>query len=124
MGNSILGLTAIILATSFAAAGLGILIAVFSKTVSQANALSTIVILLFSAIGGSWFPRFLMPAWMQKLSWFTVNSWGIEGFYNIMIRKKGISGIIEEVSVLIAFAVFFFIAATVKFIKDAKKANF
>jgi ABC-type multidrug transport system permease subunit len=39
-----------------------------------------------SSIGGSMMPVFLMPAFLQKISVFTVNYWGIQGFYDIFWR--------------------------------------
>jgi ABC-type multidrug transport system permease subunit len=40
-----------------------------------------------SAIGGSMIPSFIMPAFMQKLSIFSVNYWGIQGFYDVYWRE-------------------------------------
>jgi hypothetical protein len=31
-------------------------------------------------------PTFIMPVFMQKISVFTVNYWGIQGFYDIFWR--------------------------------------
>lgn len=44
----------------------------------QARGLSTLIILIMSAIGGSMIPLFLMPAIMKKIAVFSVNYWGIQ----------------------------------------------
>src|ERR1051326_3217993 len=47
--------------TAFAVAAFGMLLASACKTRAQLGALSTLVILIMSSIGGSMFPWFLMP---------------------------------------------------------------
>jgi ABC-2 type transport system permease protein len=47
--------------TAFAVAAFGMLLASACQTRAQLGALSTLVILIMSSIGGSMFPRFLMP---------------------------------------------------------------
>jgi ABC-2 type transport system permease protein len=54
------------LCTAFAVAAFGMLLASICRTRAQLGALSTLLILVMSAIGGSMFPRFLMPQAMQK----------------------------------------------------------
>jgi len=39
-----------------------------------------------SCIGGSMIPLFAMPLFMQKISVFSVNYWGVQGFYDIFWR--------------------------------------
>jgi ABC-2 type transport system permease protein len=52
--------------TAFAVAAFDMLLASVCRTRAQLGALSTLVILVMSSIGGSMFPRFLMPEAMQK----------------------------------------------------------
>jgi ABC-type transport system involved in cytochrome c biogenesis permease component len=68
--------------TAFAVATFGILLASACKTGAQLGALSTLVILIMSSIGGSMFSRFLMPEAMQKAGLLTINAWAIDGFTN------------------------------------------
>ena len=44
-----------------------------------------------SCIGGSMIPTFIMPVFMQKISVFSVNYWGIQGFYDIFWRMLPIN---------------------------------
>jgi ABC-2 type transport system permease protein len=52
--------------TAVAVASFGILLASICRTRAQLGALSTLLILIQSSVGGSMFPRFLMPQAMQK----------------------------------------------------------
>jgi ABC-type multidrug transport system permease subunit len=75
-----------ILATAYACSGFGVLLASVAKSRQQVQGLSTLIVLVMSCIGGSMVPTFIMPAFMQKISVFSVNYWGIQGFYDIFWR--------------------------------------
>src|SRR6185436_17963589 len=68
-------------ATAFACSSFGVFLASFAKSRQQVQGLSTLIILVMSAVGGSMIPLFLMPSWMQKIAVVSVNYWGIQGFY-------------------------------------------
>jgi ABC-2 type transport system permease protein len=61
------GFLVMTIATAAAAAGFGLVLATLARTRAQLSGISTIVILIMSALGGSMFPRFLMSESMQKL---------------------------------------------------------
>ena len=79
-------LALMILATAYACSSFGVFLASFAKSRSQVQGLSTLLILVMSCIGGSMVPTFVMPEIMQKISVFSVNYWGIQGFYDIFWR--------------------------------------
>lgn len=97
--------------TAFAVAAFGLLLASICKTRAQLGALSTLVILIMSSIGGSMFPRFLMPESMQKAGLFTINAWAIDGFTKIFWRDEPISHLWPQVLVLLAIGVVLFAIA-------------
>jgi ABC-2 type transport system permease protein len=92
------------LAMAAAATGMGLLLAVTCRTRKQLEGISTLIILVMSALGGSWFPLFVTPAWYQKLGHFTINAWAMDGYQGILWYGKGLSGVMKEVSVLLAIA--------------------
>ena len=94
--------------SAVAVAAFGILLASISSTRAQLGALSTLVILVMSSIGGSMFPRFLMPEGMQKAGLLTINAWAIDGFTKVFWREEPVAHLWPQVLVLGAIAVFLF----------------
>ena len=97
--------------TSLASAGLGLTLAAACKTRAQLGSLTTLVVLVMSALGGSMVPRFLMPQLLQKVGYVTFNAWAIEGFTKIFWREEPVSHIWPQVLVLLAAACLFFAIA-------------
>jgi ABC-2 type transport system permease protein len=97
--------------TAFAVAAFGMLLASICHTRAQLGAVSTLLILMMSCIGGSMFPRFLMPAAMQKAGLFTINAWAIDGFTKVFWRDLPVSALWPQVSVLLAVALVLFVVA-------------
>ena len=68
-----------------AATGWGMLIASFSKTPGQASAAGATITLVFAISAGNFIPRFLMPSWIQTISFISPNAWGLEAFNQIRL---------------------------------------
>ncbi len=94
-----------VIATAFAVSSIGIFLAAISKSRQQAQSLSTLVILVMSAMGGSMIPLFIMPEIMSKVAIFSVNYWGIQGFYDIFWRQLPLSDILPKILILTATGV-------------------
>ncbi len=99
------------LSTAFAVAAFGMLLAAICRTRAQLGALSTLLILIMSAIGGSMFPRFLMPEAMQKAGLWTINAWAIDGFEKVFWRDLPVTALWQQVSVLLAIGIVLFAVA-------------
>jgi ABC-2 type transport system permease protein len=99
------------LCTAFAVAAFGMLLASICRTRAQLGALSTLLILVMSAIGGSMFPRFLMPEAMQKAGLWTINAWAIDGFTKVFWRDLPVTALWQQVSVLLAIGIVLFAVA-------------
>src|SRR5215469_253563 len=105
-GFFVMGLT-----TAVAVAAFGLLLAAICKTRAQLGALSTLVILVMSSIGGSMFPRFLMPQSMQKAGLLTINAWAIDGFTKVFWRDEPVTHLWPQVLVLMGIAIVLFAIA-------------
>ena len=105
--------------SSMASAAFIMMIATLCKSRKQLEGLSSIVILIMSAVGGSMMPRFIMPAFVLKLSSVAFNAWAMDGFLKVFwynTPDQSILGsIVGEVAVILAMAAAFlsvaFIAA-------------
>jgi ABC-type Na+ efflux pump permease subunit len=115
------GLILMIIATSFAVSSLGIFLAAIAKTRQQAQNLSTIIILIMSAIGGSMIPLFIMPAILQRIALLSVNYWGIQGFYDIFWRTLPLEAILPKILILMTIGVVMTLASIQLFKKRIMK---
>ena len=121
MSVNIPGLIFMIIATSFAVSSLGIFLAAVVKTRQQAQNLSTIIILVMSAIGGSMIPLFVMPTILQKIALLSVNYWGIQGFYDLFWRVLPLEEILPKILILMSIGLIMTLASVRLFKKRIMK---
>jgi ABC-2 type transport system permease protein len=98
-------------ATSFAVASFGMLLATVSRSRGQQAAISTLLILTMSAVGGSMVPRFVMPEAMKTAGLFTFNAWAIDGYTKVFWRDEPVSHLAPQVAVLIGAGMVLFLIA-------------
>lgn len=98
-------------ATALTCSAFGLLLASAARTRAQLGAISTLAVLTISAVGGSMFPRFLMPPGLQKASLVLFNSWALDGFINVFWRDAPLAALAAPVGVLVAWAIVFFLGA-------------
>ncbi len=115
LGNSLAGMATAILGISFASASIGLLVSSLSDTREQARSLGTLVILTLAGLGGCWWPLFIEPSWMQKLSLLAMPAWGMNCFYNFMLRGKGIAETAYYLGGLYLYAVIALVAGMIIF---------
>jgi ABC-2 type transport system permease protein len=101
------------IATSLATSAFGLLLAAICRTRNQLAALSNLTVLTMSALGGSMFPRFLMPEKLQKLGLITINGWALDGFLKVFWREEPLIRLWPQVTVLVVGAAMIFTAARV-----------
>ncbi len=77
------GFACMSLVTATAAAAFGLMLATIAKSRAQLSGISTVVILVMSALGGSMVPRFVMPEFMNTTALFTFNGWALDGYLKV-----------------------------------------
>ena len=97
--------------TSIATSSFGLMLAASCKTRAQLGAVSNLVVLVMSALGGSMFPRFLMPAALKKFSLITLNAWALDGFLKVFWREEPLINLWPQITALLLFATALFTIA-------------
>jgi len=111
LGSSLPALALLIVGTSFAASGLGLVLVSFIRSERQVRPVTMLIVLTFSALGGSWWPISIEPAWMQSLARVTVNGWAMEGFNGLMIFDKSLTQILPDIAALFIYGLVCFAIA-------------
>jgi ABC-2 type transport system permease protein len=102
--SNFFNLLVVIIAGAAACTAFGMLLAAFCKTSAQASAWGTFLILTMSAIGGAWFPSFLLPKFIQTLSKGTIVFWTVDGFIQTLWRGAALKDILPNIAFLFGVA--------------------
>ena len=109
------GLILVSMCASLAANGLGLLLAAIGKSVEQIGGLSSLLVVTMAAVGGVMVPRFVMPEFMQTLSFVSPHAWALSAYQDILVRGYGVAQILPACGALLLFAAVFFGIAVLKF---------
>jgi ABC-2 type transport system permease protein len=108
------GFAVMTVATALASSAFGLMLASVCRTRMQLVAVANLSILLMSAVGGSFYPRYLMSEKLQRFGLLTINAWAIDGFQKIFWRDQPVWSVWPQVLVLVGgCAVFLLIARRV-----------
>lgn len=86
-----------------AAIGFGVLLGTVADTQEQSAPFGATSVVVLAAVGGIWVPVFLMPEFMQKIAAFSPMNWGLNAYYDIILRNSGIGEIAKELIFLFLF---------------------
>jgi len=86
-----------------AAIGFGILLGTVANTQEQSAPFGATSVVVLAAIGGIWVPVFLMPEFMQTIAKFSPMNWGLNAYYDIILRNSGLGEIAQELMFLLLF---------------------
>ena len=100
--NYLAGFVVVASATALSASAFGLLLAALCRSRSQLSGLSTVVILIMSAVGGSMVPRFIMPAAMETLGRFTFNGWAMDAFLGVFWHDDPDAGVLQSLVPVLA----------------------
>ena len=88
-------------------AALGLAVATVARSLQAATTIGVSIGLLFAAMGGSWWPIYVMPSWMQTVARLTPHAWANSAFSRLLLFAAPPTAVAAEVGVLLLFAVGF-----------------
>ena len=111
-------MSVVALFSGLAAIGFGILLGTIAKTQEQSAPFGATSVVILAAIGGVWVPVFAMPKIMQVISHISPMNWGLNAFYDVLLRKADAIEILPEIFLLLLF---FVITIFIAILYDKKK---
>ncbi|MCB9420221.1 MAG: ABC transporter permease [Ardenticatenaceae bacterium] len=114
LGDSPLGLLLLTIALAMSATALGLLLAAWAKTSSQADSLGTIIGFVLAGLGGC-IVSFSDGSFMEVVSKFTPHGHALAGFYGLLNGGFGVVDVLPQVGWLVGFTAVFFIIAMWRF---------
>jgi len=103
--------------------GLSSMIVAFSPSTSYSNTLSTLIITPTCMLGGVFWPLYLMPEALQKLSDFIPQKWAIDAVEKIQMGGS-LSSVCMNIIILLAFALTFILLGIYKIKTSEKLGDF
>ncbi len=100
--------------TAASTTGFALLIAAVATSDKQADGLSTILILVMSALGGAWMPLLFMPEVVQTAARFTLPFWSIDAYQSTFWNGLHWTdpAVLRNLGVLLAVAAALFVVAS------------
>src|SRR5690606_1950464 len=103
-------LVPVIVATSLAATGLGLMIATVVGSDAQVSAYSTTTVIVFAGISGCFMPRQFLPDLMLQISLATPHAWALIAYDQLLsTARPNLTTVWQCVGMLTAFAAAFFV---------------
>jgi len=91
--------------SGLSAIGIGILIGTIADTQEQSAPFGATLVVILAAVGGVWIPVFAMPKMMQIFAQISPMNWGLNCFYDVIIRDNSFMEILPELLLLGLFFV-------------------
>ena len=91
--------------------GIGLAVGGWARDQSQAAPLANIITFPMLFLSGTFFPRYLMPGWLQAVSTYFPLTPAIDGLRMITVEGKSLLGILPQLGLLLAWAVVIYIVA-------------
>lgn len=111
LGEHPLALLPMAMAASVAAVCYALFVAQVARTVEQATIFSAVSNIIMAALGGVMVPRFMMPSAMQEFGAWSPMAWGLDGFFDILLRGGELATILPAAGKLVSFAAIMLLAA-------------
>jgi ABC-type Na+ efflux pump permease subunit len=97
----------VVMATSFAAVGLAMMVASLARTEFQVAIFGTFLVLMLGIAGGCVWPREQMPEQVQAWTQVTPQAWALDAYQELLLSNPNLGSVLISCGVLTAFGVVF-----------------
>lgn len=111
LGSSPWAFPVLVFAIVFATVALGFLVASIAASREQTLILSLAAVLIFSALGGLWWPEQIEPDWMRQFAPFVFTTWAMRGLTDLVLRNRDLVQIAWPVGMLLLEGAVMFVLA-------------
>jgi ABC-2 type transport system permease protein len=118
IGSDPLAVILLSLVVALCSTALGVVIAALAHTENQIGGVSSLILWVAAAIGGSFFPLFLLGGFWDYIGKIVPHYWALRGYYDLIIRGQGLAGVTTELAALLVFSAAFFIVGLLRFDYD------
>lgn len=105
--NNLAALVLVTGAVSLVAISFGLFMAAVSSSSFQVASVSASILIIMTVLGGIMVPKFVMPAFMQKMSLLVPHGWALDAYLDILVRDVPTVQVLPGVGVLFGFAMGF-----------------
>ena len=118
LGGNLRMMSVVAFFSGLAAIGYGILLGTLAKTQEQSAPFGATSVIILAAIGGVWVPVFAMPKVMQVIAKSSPMNWGLDAFYDVLLRNAPLTAILPKIGLLFLF---FMVTFTLSMMYEKKK---
>lgn len=111
MGASTADLYSLTLVFSLVCVSMAVAINTVSRDLRQSGLFLTMLLSPMCMLAGCWWPRSLMPEVLQKIADFVPPTWIMKA-YDKVLRGGGLASVLNEVLIMLAFSLIFFLLAS------------
>ena len=111
LGGSPLALVLAISLWALVSATFGAMIASLLDDLAAVSAIISISVIVLGAIGGALIPVAFLPDWMRFAAVATPQFWAMDAIQELIVRGRGLSDILSQLGILLAFAAAFLAVA-------------
>ena len=115
LGESPTAVIVLSLLMVLASAAFAVLLASFVSNVRTASAAGVLTSLVLAPIGGSWWPLFITPPFMQSLARLTPHGWANDALNRLMLFGAEFTDVVPSMAALVVFAAVFLSLALWRF---------
>jgi ABC-2 type transport system permease protein len=93
---------------SLCSTSLGLFLGAVARTESQINTVGSVVLWIMGAVSGAFIPSFFLGDFLGTVGKAVPHYWAISAYQEVLVRGRNISGVADEIAILLGFTVLFF----------------